>query len=293
VSDWLAELDGQPALALAETASAAALLDPGLLRALRLRLHPELDAGAEADVVLSEAVRSVGPRFIVFEPEALEVLRERLRKRLRHDPDVMTDIRWVMARRHPQPPPTVAMQETVILHWLEGKPVDAVAIQQLFGSVVKALKDGERQGFARWAVGMLASLPQEVRRSEAASTARVAASLQTGVPGPAPISGDALRWVIGETVSDVALGVRLAGDVLEVTGEARTGRAFHVIEVPATEPRYLEVIQGDERKLVAVEAGAFQRVDVKPGSVTLRDGRGRGWKLTRHRNKRPGGSVPS
>src|SRR5947207_259975 len=63
---------------LARVVSLAARVEPELLRSARLRLFPEADAGAEADLWFSPLVQAHSPQALVLEPEVVPVLRQEL-----------------------------------------------------------------------------------------------------------------------------------------------------------------------------------------------------------------------
>src|SRR5690242_2619391 len=66
------------AVALAKVVSLAVLIEPQLLRRARIKLLPDVDAGAEADLWLSTLVQTRSPRGITLMPRAAEQLRRTL-----------------------------------------------------------------------------------------------------------------------------------------------------------------------------------------------------------------------
>src|ERR1051325_1359430 len=66
------------ALRLAEFLSIAVRVEPELLRRARLRLHPGVDAGVEADLWFSPLVQAESPLGLVFFPAVVNLLRNRL-----------------------------------------------------------------------------------------------------------------------------------------------------------------------------------------------------------------------
>lgn len=267
--------------ALARTASAASVLEPGLLRALRRALHPALDAGDEADLLLSGVVSASGGRFVRFVPAALTQLRRQLRAEIAEEQrtgpsGLLATIRTLVQSHHRSAPVTVQLHDALLLDWLATGEADSPAVRDRLASVVRASWDEDRPGVARWAAQLFRELPGEMQSTEPGQAVRVAARVadSEGAP-PGPEAFRRLYPHLLASMPRVPLAVRRSSDGVTVRdGEAEAG--WLELDVPGTEPRFLE-IEGEG--VVSVPAGGLARATVAPGPVVLRDGLGRRWEL--------------
>ena len=97
------------ALELATLASAAARIEPELLRALRLALVPGADSSAEADLWLSPAMSSRSVIFATMRPDVAALLRERLAQ----DRERLDAARRGIQRVHRDAPPAIRAEEEI------------------------------------------------------------------------------------------------------------------------------------------------------------------------------------
>lgn len=272
--------------ALARTASAPSVLEHGLLRALRRRLHPGLDAGAEADLALSGLVAAAGGRFVRFRAEALGELRIRLRAEIAAEQDalgespLMQAIRDTVVAHHAHAPAPVRLHDEIVLAWLQTGDADESGLRERLAQVVRAGWDADRPGVARWAGQLLRGLPGTLRSSEAGHAVR----WMTGQPwedsgAPAPDEGTFRRLFPHALrgLPRVPLGVRLGVGVLELADGVPDG--FSAIDVPGTDPRFVEAVQGDVAARLTVPTGGRIAHEVAPGPVELRDGVGHRWEV--------------
>lgn len=208
INDFAEEIPGAYRLALA--ASLAVRVEPELVRALRLALFPELDAGAEADLWFSPLVRSQTPLALEFEPEVLRLLR----RNLAQDQEFLEQVWEVLKDFHGDAPVALRWEEE--LTWLGlSRERNEALIETRLHSVLAAVRGGQRAGLARWASRALPLLPEKARETEAARRLSFVAGVQTGA-GPVldamPSTGMTEEWLSEGTTRElprVKVGVRL------------------------------------------------------------------------------------
>jgi CHAT domain/NACHT domain len=266
------------AVELAVLASLAVRVEPELLRLLRLRLAPHLDAATEADLWFSPLVQARGHDGIAFSAEVAEVLRDRLRE----DPRLTRA--WEITRKsHEEISPSLLLEERVT--WLALTGATGAALDEALAPALSALVREGRTGLAPWAARALPHLPPEARSTRAAWLLSLAASqtlegraiLEDGPPG------DLLDEDFAEILSDLKeadLVVRRDGEELEL-GDVRGEGAF-TIRVADTMPRLVEIRSQARREVLAVSPGRSARRWVGAGAVRLRGLNGavyelRGW----------------
>ena len=265
------------AVELAAFAALAVRAEPELLRMLRLELMPHAGASAEGDLWHSRLVRSRGPNGIVLDHDVADVLRRRLAQTGGVGPSSdAVRARRIVEALHADISPALALEEEVIWLSVSGAPVEA--IDRALYRALAALATGERPGLADWAADVAARLPERARDSHAGlmlsgiEAARHGGSvaLRSATDGSAEF--DLATLLAGSR--RVRLGVRRRGPSLELGDVEREGAA--AIELPATEPRVVDVLwrdpDGSDRiKSVAVPRGAVERIEVGRGPVRLRN----------------------
>ncbi|HET8774380.1 MAG TPA: hypothetical protein VFP80_11330, partial [Thermoanaerobaculia bacterium] len=123
------------AVALAEAVSFAVLVDRPLLRKARMQLVPEADAGTEADVWLSDLVKSRSRDGITFTAEAAAALRARLARDA-----ARTEEAWQLTLAvHDHLPPTLKLEEKINRLSIDGSEAAAREIDGLLSSVLAAM----------------------------------------------------------------------------------------------------------------------------------------------------------
>src|SRR5581483_8563419 len=144
------------AVELATFLSLAVHVEPELLRAVRLRLLPSLDASDEADLWFGGLVDSRGSSGVAFVPEVAELLRTRLRARLlAGGAGLVEEARALVREFHAETSPALVLEEE--LAWLAvSAPGDVEAIERLLASALVALVGEGRAGIAYWAGEALA-----------------------------------------------------------------------------------------------------------------------------------------
>jgi hypothetical protein len=280
-----------PVRELARWCSLAVLAEPQLLRSLRLGLVPEADAGAEADLWWSPLVESRTTRGVVLTAAAAEELRTELRK-LRRAGDPRPATAWgIVQAHHWGTSPAVKLEEEIA--WLSvSLDEPGQAIEARLRTALAALVNEDRTGLGQWAGRALPRLPEVARQQPSAWYLEQEAHAQLphlaalGTVPPAEVDLGVLARMAGR-MPPTPLGVLRSGDRLYLGDVGPDG---HAIEVPATDPRVVEVVRleaaeqyqgtsGEPRPSVEVHAGALKRVDVGWGPVTLRSAYGNAYDL--------------
>jgi len=263
---------------LAALAALAVRLEPELLRALRLRCLPGVDASAEADLWWSDIMSGRGPQGVSIASSVLRHLREELRDRYETDPDLLVRARKLVADYHAEERPTVVLEETLAWAAIRG---DRDTAEAQLSQVLRSLVTENRTGLADWWPVAWARLPDLARRTAAASRLNVATSYLLGpdaitaVTTDGPVIDDSLATAL-RSVPDTQLGVLRLGTHLEL-GDVDPERSA-AIAVPAT-PQVLLDLEWQSADGVTVTEhlsfadGTVVR-EVGPGPVRLRTARG-------------------
>ncbi|MBJ6640863.1 hypothetical protein H4K36_28725 [Streptomyces sp. DHE7-1] len=200
------------ALELATALSVATRIEPELIRAVRLRLLPHLDTGAEADLWFSDWVGARTPEAIALLPECLPYLRAALVEKLEREP-LMGRLFSVIAEYHRDLSPALFLEEQVTWHSLTG---DREAVTEQLNRALHALVQQNRTGLAGWFAEAWTRLPAEARASAAAwSLATVA-----GAHNPSLRPGGAMELAlddiaaIASAIGETRLGVLREGSAL-------------------------------------------------------------------------------
>lgn len=209
---------------LAVAVSLAVHIEPELVRALRLELFTDVDAGAEAELWFSPLVRSQTPVAMDFHPQVVGPLRQALAA----DQKLLNGAWETLKAFHAKAPRALRLEEE--LTWLAlSTEKNERKIEELLLSVVEALKGGRRAGLARWANRALTALPRKARTTDAARTLSVVAGVQTGV-GPVlaelPTRGlpeQLLSKVLPKNLEPVKVGVRLLKKEAAPVARAKKG----------------------------------------------------------------------
>ena len=185
---------------LAEVVSLAARVEPSLLRLARL--HLGLRVEREAEVWFSPLIEIRNANGVTFFPEALDILRARLRS----SPERLElAIRLTMEEaRQAALPPATRLQEQVNC---EATPESAAALRQVLVAIVRE----KRTQLASWAAGALARLPETVRQ-QADTTLLAQAVRASGVSSVAGFDSTPPppTWMTPTPAAPSAVGVRLS-----------------------------------------------------------------------------------
>ena len=274
------EEEANPAVVeLATLLSLSSRIEPELLRAVRLVAAPQLHAGVEGDLWFSPLVASRGPDGITFHPEVTEVLRRRLRDRVKRETVERT---WnVTQRLHRDLSPALALEEQVAWHAIIEASGSTQAIEDELSRALVALIEEARPGVARWVAQAWPRLPAEARRTRIAWQLKEAAAPYLGAyriradETPEGLGEVDLRATV-ERLPDVRMPVRRVGRLIQL-GRVKPDRAV-AIRVPDTDPRLIELhwTEADRghTELVQVRPGRTAHHPVGFGPVELRTIRG-------------------
>ncbi|MFF3737272.1 CHAT domain-containing protein [Streptomyces sp. NPDC002566] len=274
MSETLPELPPPPpdgAVQLATALSFATRIEPELIRAVRLRVLPHLDAADEADLWFCDWVAARTPHAISLLPECLPSLRASLVLQLADDPGLRRVID-VVTEFHRDLSPALFLEEQVT--WLSLNGDTAAASRQL-DRALHALVAENRTGLAGWFAESWPRLPQELRSTAGAWTLANASRAHAPAldPGPLPdLSLDAVR-PIAQAVDRIRLGVRRTEEGGLLLGDV-DGPGAVAILVPDTNPRVVEVVTDGGRRPVQIASGTVVDTEVGHGTVRLRTGAG-------------------
>jgi hypothetical protein len=223
------------AVQLAEAVSLAVRVDPELLRMARLRLLPDVDAGAEADLWFSPLVLADNPLALVLLPEAVLLLRQSLFS------GGLLDRAWeILKEAHKDAPPAIRLEEEIVYEALRKAQGFEVRINRLLLSAVRALVDERHLGLAHWSMRILPRLPDEARTTNAARMLGIAAAGQLRRPLPLTYNVPLevrqwLPWLIQPAGKELRVGIRLLDENrVEVSQPPEPGA--HWISVPDSNP---------------------------------------------------------
>jgi phosphatidylserine/phosphatidylglycerophosphate/cardiolipin synthase-like enzyme len=242
---------------LARLLSLAVMLEPALIRATRIELLRRADVSAEADLWFGPLVQTRSRDAIVLVPEVAETLRGDLNSSL-------AQRSWnIIMRVHGYLPPLIQLEEQ--LNYLSIDPEqNRAAINKALQSPLATLIEHGRREIANWAGRALPRLPQVVRSTEGAAMLAVASDLRLGRTfkiaqhlrdGKIP---DWFAKMLPESFPKADLGIIASAEGLTFDPTPPTGVAF--IQVPATEPRVVQISAGGQTRIIFVEAKTPQFV---------------------------------
>ncbi|MER7403462.1 hypothetical protein ABT373_13475 [Streptomyces sp. NPDC000070] len=258
------------AIELAMVLSFATRMEPELIRAVRLRLLPHLDVGAEADLWFCDWVGARTPEAIALIPECLPYLRAGLVDRLESEPR-LREVMGIVTEFHRGLSPALLLEEQVTWDSLGG---DTESVTQHLNRALHALVRENRSGLAGWFAEASRRLPSETLSTATAWSLANAARphVPSLDPGTAPELTLGTVSSIASVLGEAPLGVLRAGEAL-LLGKVR-GKDAAAVLVPDTSPRVVEVTAGTTVQTVRVDAAEVVRVAVGSGPVSLRTGAG-------------------
>lgn len=279
---------------LAELASIAARIEPELLRALRLEMMPDVEAGVEADLWFSPLIQSYSPQALSFSPDVQDELRT-----VMADPKNDARLRvayQVISRVHTQAASPLRLEEEITFLALARKEAAAREIDRKLQSAIRAMAESPARGraLARWAALALPRLPRIAQEQPSASLLGFAAGVLLGgrrileQEGESADGWQALPLILPALPPRKA-GVRLVPEGVQVGPVTLEGA--QEIDVPETDPLILELTwktggNESEPRLISWQPGAIATVPVIADELTLRTVRGQVYTL-RSRAPRP------
>ncbi|MEV1065244.1 hypothetical protein [Streptomyces sp. NPDC050263] len=255
---------------LATVLSIATRIEPELIRAVRLRLLPHLDVGAEADLWFCDWVGARTPEAIALLPDCLPFLRAGLVDRLESEPR-LGEVMDIVTELHRGLSPALLLEEQVTWDSLSG---DVEGATRNLNRALHSLVRENRSGLAGWFAEAARRLPSEALSTATAWSLANAARPHVPSLGPGAVPELTLTTVssIAAVVGQAPLGVLREGRAL-LLGKVR-GRDAAAVLVPDTSPRVVEVTSGATVRTARVDAAEVVRLDVGTGPVELRTGAG-------------------
>lgn len=231
------------AVQLARLVSLATRVEPELLRAIRLRHLPKVDAGAEADLWFSSLVQASSPLGLALRLDVLAELRAELAE---EDNRPLLEAVWeTLQLVHQSVPDAVRLEETVTYLSLSDAPQEIIDESLL--PAVAALSKRNNERAVRWARRMLPRLPEKARGTQAAQILDVKAARQLGKPfllgNHSPDLIQLVDWLAPGDTEQVGVGVRLLGRRRGTKWEFSQPPAneAHIIQAPKTDPIVIEI----------------------------------------------------
>lgn len=261
------------ALRLARAVSFAAVVDRGLLRAARLALPGDADAGSEADLWFSSLVKNRTTDGIVLDPEAAEELRRGMTPA-----EVEEAWRLTSSEHQPWLAPSLLFEEEVAYLSVSTEPGARDRLVKRIQSVVRAMLKGERPGLAQWASRALRMFPTAVREMpetkmlDAGTRIRLGQGVDTTEEEPLP---SWLPLVAPSSMKRTKLHVELREREMVLSAPAGSALpSAPAIDVPETVPLVLELSWQEESRSharqVVLRSGESVRVPVGSDSVRIR-----------------------
>jgi phosphatidylserine/phosphatidylglycerophosphate/cardiolipin synthase-like enzyme len=207
---------------------------------------------AEADLWFGPLVETRSRDGIMLHPDVAEALRAGL------DGGRAVHCRQITRRLHEYLPPALQLEEELNFLALDAER-NAKKIDKLLRSALRALVGNDRGEVANWAGRALPRLPPAVRATDSAAMLAVASDLRLG-RGFAPaahLTGNTIPdWFAdvvpqGFAFAKVELGV--SATTLGLMLDPTPGPHAQWINVPATEPRVVQISAYGETQLVFVE----------------------------------------
>jgi hypothetical protein len=239
------------------------MVEPQLLRRMRLRLAPAVDVGAEADLWFSDVISSRGADSIVLD-RSVAVL---LRASLRNEPNLLAQALDEIEYMHRYLPETLRLEERVIRIVLEGG--GTTEIERVLAPAVRTLwaRGDQARSLAHWALRALPRADPEVRHTAAART--MALLSLTYVPSRRLLPEDRydnanlarIAWALPPSLTRDDVGVELTVRGLRF---AAPDEAQNLLSLPRTTPALVEAqwFEGNATQTAILEATADKQYEL-------------------------------
>ncbi len=230
---------------LAVALSVATRIEPELIRAVRLKVLPHLNVGAESDFWFSDWVGVRNPHVVALRPGLLPLLREEFRQWFL-DPDrhLIGDLGDMVEKVHVDLSPALVQEEKATWRWACG---DRDAAQRELQQPLYSLREERREGIADWVIGAARRLPREVLVSRVglhllhvARSTRPADIEEPELPPPAELSPEEREWAAGR-VGRISFPVSVRGGELLI-GAASDRPDAATLPLPVTTPVWVEIL---------------------------------------------------
>jgi hypothetical protein len=293
----------EQAAALAHLASLATRVEPALLRELRLKLLPEADGSAEADLWFSPLVSARSERAFLLRAGIADTLR----RSLRQQNATLFEKAWEVVceyRQHTGARRGTLVEEE-INYWLSkgGEQAQIEVSKRLQDIVATIYGQGVEDGFTLWSVELLGKLPEDTRTSEAGQTLGMAAGLRLGGESllaqllPQDLGGR--QWLVPISIrqrkpTSVWVGREPAGLVFG-SREDLVPAGKELDKVPDTTPLvlWLSWDGGKRREKVSLTPGKKAGpIPTGDGEVTIETFTGIKWTLTPSTAQAPVAETP-
>jgi hypothetical protein len=262
---------------LARHLSLAAHVELELLRAMRLAVMPQEEAGIEADLWFSSLVQARDVGTLVLLPE----VRTLLQLELAQHPEELEAARRVIEAKHRDLDAVVLLEERAVYYALKGGHQSFWEMQRQLGTVVRALNQTQDDpDLLRWVARALPRLPERAKASEAAIVLHQQAARRLGgltVVGIPEVTSDQWSADLIPTLPSVIVGLKMSpqGVWLSCPPEPNSRQ----IEMPGTAPVRIEVTwpvpAGWETRFVDLTpGGAPAFVEASVGLLLLRSVQG-------------------
>ena len=274
-----AERSDRPELVqLAEAASLATRVEPHLLRRLRIELCAGADVGVEADLWFSDFVETIGPHYVVLDPDVVAVLRRGLGDR----PERLDQIDRITREEHADSPPSLRLEEQLNLLAVRGGANLRSELNGALRPALRTLADGgaAARDLAQWSLRALPRLFPGALDCENGMALTLAASAVLGqrrivdqIPeSDLPIEQVAWALPTDGTTEMTRVWMSLVADGVRID---EAGPDDQAIELPATTPLLLELswptADGSRvSTLVQAEAGRTIELSDRVTEVTIR-----------------------
>jgi hypothetical protein len=257
-------------LSLGKAVSLAARIEPRVLREMRLRLYPQMEAGSEADLWFSPLVETRSIAAIVLAPRA----QRELRGLLAEDPAAL-DTAWdVLSTAHEGIAPTIEAEEWLTYLALQPK-ADFAKLGKVFDEILLAmLGDPVRsERLSRWVVRAAPRMPRAVLQVDSAWKVMLRATLH--VPGLYDLIRDdlppeALDWLREVMPSDPPrkwIGAQLTEVGLDLSPVLE--ESMEPLHVPESDPVVLELRTPSGNARLALGARPKRAAAPPEGQVEL------------------------
>lgn len=271
-----------PLFDLARALALPVVVEPELLRRVRLRLIPGAGPELEARLWFSDLIETRSPRGLVF----FSVIGQLLREELALDFALMERSWRIVQELHRDVTPALRVEEE--LRWWShcGLPEADSRLNELLSSAALALVGAGREGLAPWAARALSRLPERVRDSEAARMLAAGASVRlSNSIDPRWLAVEEppawLPWTIPPDHPRVTIGLRFDGRLLEI-GDPSWPDAF-LLELPRIDPLRLQISWKSEdrtlKRTLLFRPGENLTESVEASTIALRTATGEQYEL--------------
>ncbi len=259
--------------------SIAARIEPELMRAVRLRVAPGLDVGAEVDLWFGDLVEHRGFGYIVLNTHIIDELRAELGERLRRagEDDPIHRLWPTFQQMRAGRSPAMIVQETATWQAVSGAPDADQQIDDSLQPALRALVEEDREGIARWFASAWDTLPERVQRSTTAWQLWTLSAVRRSGHQPAPSRPARLTLadvaVIADGLPKARLHLSWDGPRLMLS-DTPLGTGGFAITVPDTDPRVVELVTTASVRTVLVgrEAAVEEWVGPEGGRLNTADG---------------------